>query len=129
MARTTTTPVADGDKRATPPLMLMPMRLEYRLVTAQDKLMVLRPHPEAAELTALRAKLSQTDPADEKSVAVLTGSIASLSARIDEASPVFKQAKLEADRELWFRWYRMTISRKAALPRSRTMNALRSMRY
>ncbi|MFA3919693.1 hypothetical protein [Ruegeria hyattellae] len=98
-------PGGNGPELVKAPLMLMPMRLEYRLVSEQDNLNVLSPHPEAKRLMEMRENLSLTDPRDEKAMDAMSADIAELSAAISEAKPVIEPAKLQGERELWIRWY------------------------
>ena len=94
-----------GDKLPKSPLLMMPMRLEYRVINRAQKTRVRRRPDHAVEVLALRRKLAHIPPDQVKDIAEIQSDIAKLRARNDDTRLTLDAAKLESPTEIWIRWY------------------------
>jgi hypothetical protein len=88
-----------------PPLLLLPLRLEYRLVKrAKPPRLVLR-NPDVLRLQNLRMKLNATRGKEGAETDSLREEITDLLAKLQDTPLATKDASLEAEEELWVRWF------------------------
>ncbi len=101
------TPAKSGKRPETAqsPLLMMPMRLEYRVVTQKEKVNVLRRAKNADTLLKLRLKLSQTRPDDETTIAGINREIEDLTREAEASGLSLEPLELKNRTEIWMRWY------------------------
>lgn len=98
-------PVPGGIKVVRNPLLLMPMRLEYRVVSRVKPPTVLHRMEVTKQIAGLRRELSQLKPGDSKRAADLGAEITGLSGKAVGQAPKIGTAKLKSRKEIWLRWY------------------------
>ncbi|HFQ14984.1 MAG TPA: hypothetical protein ENK41_01405, partial [Rhodobacteraceae bacterium] len=96
---------APGFRPGEAPLLLMPMRLEYRVIEAKRPPKLVDRPKAAREIFALRAELAKRAPEEAGQIAVLNAKLRELTRQASAAPRRLSEAKLEGDREIWLRWY------------------------
>lgn len=87
------------------PLLMMPMRLEYRVVREEDKLQVVARSERADKLLEWHRKLVETKPDDKDTIAEIQHEIDQIMGNTGPRKLHLEKAKLEGDTEIWMRWY------------------------
>lgn len=97
--------IKPGKPGARQPLLLMPMRLEYRIVDSKVPPTVVHPSDLSGAMMDLRRKFSQTKPSDRKALQALEQERVALNQKYKAVTPRLGPARLRSRTELWLRWY------------------------
>ena len=97
--------IKPGKPGARQPLLLMPMRLEYRIVDSKVPPTVVHPSDLSGAMMDLRRKFSQTKPSDRKALQALEQERVALNEKYRAITPRLGPARLRSRTELWLRWY------------------------
>lgn len=99
-------PLKDGPgKRQRAPLLLLPMRLEYRVVDRASAPKVMQRTEVQAQIAEIRRAFGVLKPDDQKGRDALAAKLATLTRKTKPQPVRLAEADLKTKTEIWLRWY------------------------